>query len=117
MKELFTRNFRRLMPRAAMVAFEVVAGVISLIWALIMLFSALLAFGLGLVFAHDHIVPALGMDPGFLSNFVSFFVAFICAFVAVVVVEVVEIILLLLIIGVIACLIAAVAAGWQKLRS
>jgi hypothetical protein len=109
-------TFKRLLPRAAVLAFEVVGGVFSLFWGVVMIFSAFLAAGLGMVFAQEKVIPYLGLTAGWLSSTVHVAAAFVGALVAVIAVELVEFIVLLMALLAIAGVIALIAGVCQSLK-
>lgn len=109
-------TFKRLFPSAAVIIFEVIGGVFGIFWAMVMIFSAFIGGAIGFGFAEHKVIPALGLDPGWLSWIVNGFLAFAGALVGVVVIEVLEIIVLILVLLAIAGVIAFFAGLFQWLK-
>lgn len=87
-------TFKHLVARVVFLAFEVIGGVVSFLWAMVMFFSAFIAAAVGTAFAQAKVVPYLGLSAGWLATGIRFVVSFLGSLVAVVVVEVLELILL-----------------------
>jgi len=111
------KTFRRLVPNAAVLAFEVIGGVFSLFWAIVMIISAFLGAALGMGIAQHKLVPALGLGDSLLGWLAHGALALGGALAGVVVIELLEIIVLILVLlaaaGVIA-LVAGVAQGFKQ---
>jgi hypothetical protein len=115
-RDKFRQTFKSLLPSVGVIAFEVIGGVVSFFWALVMIFSVFLAAGLGIAIAQAKVIPALGLGAGVFSSIIKVVLAFFSAFAAIVIVEVVEIIILVLVLFVIAGMVALIATAWQGLR-
>jgi len=109
-------TFKRLLPRAGFFAFEVIGGVFSLFWVVVMIISAFRGAALGMGIAEHQLIPALGLADSSLGWIAHGTLALGGALAGIVIVAVIEIIVLILVLLAVAGVIALAAGATEAIK-